>query len=469
MSKSHSAGSTRPVTPIDAQVIVVGAGLAGLNAALQLSDAGTDVLVLEASNRVGGRVWTRDFGRGPEEVGATTYGPTHLRALDLVKRFDLKSAVFTGRVDFAYSVHGVLCAGDDWATSAGNRLVGEEREILPSRIDNYFMQKFLPFEHLDDWLNPEYAIYDIPFGEFLRSRGVSDEALRLVNVCINTDDIETVSALSIFRDALKWREVGYTDPKNFNQYGDAQYQPTYLVEGGQQLPITMAKALSRPVEFNKDVRTIERETDSVTVTCLDGTQFRARRVIVAVPMVALRTMEFTPPLPGLLREAIQSAKASGNTAFFLRATRPFWEDDSLPASLWSDTIFERVLVNHVAEAGEYRIRVWINGDNAMRVDRLGVQAGPALIETLARVRPSTRGNLEVIGHFSWGSDPYTGGEKYVLGPGDVTRFGKMMSRNVGPIFWAGEHHKSRDQGVEAALASGERAARELLEDLGGAA
>ncbi len=468
MSRSNRVDSRRPVSRLDAQVIVVGAGLAGLNAALQLSDAGTDVLVLEASNRVGGRVWTRDFGRGPEEVGATTYGPTHLRALALVKRFGLKSATFAGKIDFAYSVNGVLCSGEDWARSAGNRLVGEEREILPSRIDNYYMQKFLPFDDLDDWLNPKYANYDIPFGELLRSQGISDEALRLVNVCINTDDIETVSALSIFRDALKWREVGYTDPKNFNQYGDAQYQPTYLVEGGQQLPITMANALARPVEFNRDVRAIDHDAGSVTLTCLDGTQFRAQRVIVAVPMVALRTMEFRPPLPGLLREAIQTAKASGNTAFFLRATRPFWEDDGLPASLWSDTIFERVLINPEVEAGEYRIRVWINGDNAMRVDRLGPQAGPALIETLSRVRPSTEGNLEIIGHFSWGSDPYTGGEKYVLGPGDVTRFGKMMSRNVGPIFWAGEHHKSRDQGVEAALASGERAAREILKDLGGA-
>ncbi|MEZ5457750.1 MAG: FAD-dependent oxidoreductase [Steroidobacteraceae bacterium] len=454
--------------PFDAQVIVVGAGLAGLNAALQLSDAGFDVLVLEASDRVGGRVWTRDFGRGPEEVGATTYGPTHLRALDLVKRFKLKNAKFTAKIDFAYSVNGVLCGADDWPRSAGNRLVGEERDILPSRIDNYFMQAFLPFEQLDDWLDPKYAQYDVPFGEFLRSKGVSDEALRLVNMCINTDDIETVSALSIFRDALKWREVGYTDPKNFNQYGDAQYQPVYLIEGGQQLPIAMAKALQRPVEFNRDVRAIEHGTDAVTLTCIDGQQFRAQRVVVAVPMVALRTMEFTPPLPGRLREAIQTAKASGNTAFFLRATRPFWEDDGLPASLWSDTIFERVLINPVAEAGEHRIRVWINGDNAARVDRLGEHAAPALIDTLARLRPSSEGKVEVLGQFSWGADPYTGGEKYVLGPGQVTRFAKIMSRPVGPIHWAGEHHKSRDQGVEAALASGERAAREISDSLRGA-
>ena len=120
----------------DPDVIVVGAGLAGLNAALELHDAGVDVLVLEAADRVGGRVWTRDFGRGMEEVGGTTFGPTHRRALDLIKRFELETSVFEieGGLEFAYSVNGVLCGSDDWLTSPGNRLLGEEREILPSRI-----------------------------------------------------------------------------------------------------------------------------------------------------------------------------------------------------------------------------------------------------------------------------------------------------------------------------------------------
>jgi monoamine oxidase len=454
------------MTRSDPDVIVVGAGLAGLNAALQLSDAGIDVQVLEASDRVGGRVWSRDFGRGPEELGATTYGPTHLRALALLERFKLETAVFTAKVEFAYSVNGVLCGPDDWETSAGNKLIGEEREILPSRIDNYYMQVFLPFYGLDDWLDPQYAKYDVSFGDFLRSHGVSDEALRLTNMCINTDDIETVSALSIFRDAIKWREVGYTDPKHFNQYGDAQYQPVYLVDGGQQLPITMANALSRPVAFGKDVRAIDYEGGAATVTCLDGSTFQGRRIIVAAPMVTLRNIDFRPPLPPLLRRAVQTAKASGNTGFVMRAKRPFWEDDGLPPSLWSDTIFERVLVSERPDGGDYRIRVWINGDNALRVDRLGDTAGPLLLETLARLRPSTKGNLDILGQVSWGADPLIGGEKYVLGPGDVTRYGKAVSEPLGPIHWAGEHHKSRDQGAEAALQSGERAAREVLEELG---
>ncbi len=445
----------------DPEVIVIGAGLAGLNAALELQDAGIDVLVLEASDRVGGRVLTLDFGDGPVEAGATTYGPTHLRGLGLLKRFRIATDVFDKDIGFAYSVNGVLCEGEDWSASAGNRLVGVERDILPSRIDNYYMQCFLPFEGPDDWLDPRYAEYDIPFADFLRAKGVSDEALRLTNMCINADDIQTVSALSIFRDANKWREVGYTDPKHFNQYGAAQYRPTFAVKGGQTLPTAMADALSRPVAFGKDVRAIEYSKDFATVGCLDGTRYRARRVVVAVPMVTLRTIDFSPPLPGLLHEAILTAKASGNTGFFLRAKRRYWEDDGLPPSLWTDTVFERLLVGP-REDGEDALRIWINGDNARRVDRMGDRAGNLLLETLARLRPSTAGNLEVIGRVSWGADPLIGGEKYVMGPGQVTRYGKTLSKPVGPLHWAGEHHKSRDQGLEAALQSGERAARELV-------
>jgi monoamine oxidase len=448
----------------DPEVLVIGAGLAGLQAALLLEDAGVDVMVLEASGQVGGRVRTVDLGDGPTEVGATTYGPTHLRALALIERFGLETQQFTDDVNFAYSVNGVLCSADDWPTSEGNRLVGDEREILPSRIDNYYMQAFLPFEGLDDWLDPRYADYDVPFGDFLRQRGLSDEALRLVNMCINANDIQTVSALSIFRDAIKWRDVGYTDPKHFNQYGAAQYRPIFLTAGGQRLPEAMAAALSRPVALNRDVRAIRYGNDAVEVSCLDGSQYRARRVVVAVPIVTLRTLDFSPPLPPLLHEAIQTARASANTGFMLRAKRRFWRDDGLPASLWTDTLFERLLVGE-REEGNDVLRIWINGDNAERVDRLGDQAEGMLLDTLANLRPSCAGQLEVIGRISWGADPLIGGEKYVMGPGQVTRYGKCISEPVGPIHWAGEHHKSRDQGAEAALQSGERAAAALIEEI----
>jgi monoamine oxidase len=447
-----------------AEVIVVGAGLAGLNAALELTDAGVDVLVLEASDRVGGRVHTVDFGDGPIEAGATTYGPTHRRGLALLKRFAVPTVSFDEYITFAYSVNGVLSDAEGWPTSAGNKLRGDEREILPSRIDNYYMQAFLPFERLEDWADPKYAQYDVSFADFLRGKGVSDEAIRLVNMCINTDDVEKVSALSIFRDALKWREIGYTDPKNFNQYGDDQYRPVLAPAGNEQMPRAMAAALARPVEFNRRVVEVAQTAGGVTVTCADGSTFHGKRVIVTAPIVTLRNIRFDPPLPDLHAQAIASAKASGNTQFLLRLKRRFWEEDGLPPSIWTDTIFERLFVTE-PDGPAPRVKVWINGDNAARVDALGAGAGEALLETLAERRPSTRGALEVVRKVSWGGDPLIGGEKYVLAPGDVRRYGAHLSDPVGLIHWAGEHHKSLDQGMEAALQSGERAAGEVLEIL----
>lgn len=445
-------------------MIVVGAGLAGLNAALELNDAGTDVLVLEAADRVGGRVHTLDFGRGPEEAGGTTYGPTHRRGLALLERFEIETTQFTDEISYAYSVNGHLCAEDQWPDSLGNRLVGDERDILPSRIDSYFMQKFLPFEGIDDWLKPENAIYDISFGEFLRSKDVSDEAQRLVNMCINTNDIETVSALSIFRDAIKWRDIGYTDPKNSNQYGDKHYQPIFATKGAKVLPEAIASSLARPPLLNKKVRAIIHEDDGVVVHCVDGSHYTARAAVVALPIATMHGVEFDPPLPPMLRRIVQTAKTSGNTGYFLRATKPFWEEDGMPPSLWSDTVFERIFVGP-SSTGDHRVRVWVNGDNAKRVDRMGDRAADFLLQTLANIRPSTEGNLEMLGSYSWDADSLIGGEKYVVAPGDVTRFGKTVSEPVGPLFWAGEHHKSRDQGLEAALQSGERAAGEVLDRL----
>lgn len=446
----------------DVPVLIVGAGLAGLYAAMELEKQGIEAQIVDAAPILGGRIRTIEVDGQAVDIGGTGLGPSHLRAHAMVERFGLPSRPLTRRGKLAFSINGELFDAADWENHPANKCVGEEREILPARMDSYYMQTLLPFFEIEGWLDPANAQYDISFADHLRRNGLSEEAMRLVNMCINTNDIETVSALSIFRDAIKWRSVGFDDPKNFDQYGDAQYKPIRLEGGMVRLPEAMAASLRRQPMLNRKVVKIAHGPDSVTATFDDGTSLAATHAIVTVPFVALKHVAFDPPLPEPLDEAIGCAASSGNTQFILRATGKFWEEDGLAPSLWSDTLFERLFVEFNEDDSVNHLRIWINGDNAKRVDEMGDAAGEELLATLARIRPSTKGKLEIVHQVSWAAEPLIGGEKYVMAPGQVTRFARHMATPVGALHWAGEHHKSLEVGIEAALQSGERAAAEVV-------
>jgi monoamine oxidase len=228
-----------------------------------------------------------------------------------------------------------------------------------------------------------------------------------------------------------------------------------------RLPAELARRLATPVELGMRLLSVEEEGAAVTLRCAGGASYRCAYAVIAIPMAALQRVTFTPPLPAVLADAIDATQMSGNTQFVLYADRAYWEDDGLPSSLWTDTIFERVFAEFEGEELDH-LRVWINGDNAGRVDALGPAAESELLRTLGRIRPSMKGHLRVGHRISWGADPLIGGEKYVLGPGDVGRFARALAQPVGRLHWAGEHHKSKEVGIEAALQAGERAARELI-------
>src|SRR5690606_8668770 len=112
------------------------------------------------------------------------------------------------------------------------------------------------------------------------------------------------------------------------------------------------------------------------------------------------------------------------------------------------------------------LAAWVMGDAATRLDGLSAAAaGRAVIDAIERVRPAARGQLELVGLHSWGSDPYAAGAWAYFKPGDVTRFAGIMVRAHGRLHFCGEHLAVSSRGMEGAMESGERAAAEALDRL----
>lgn len=463
MGALTAAGRLRaqPVPKYD--VAIVGAGLAGLHAAMLLEEQGAKVVVLEASGRVGGCLRTIDVNGEDRDIGATGIGPTHARVRETVKKLKLPTESTGGALPAIYAVNGGLVTAEQWARSPFNRTVGAERDITPSRLDVYYLDEYLPFESVDEWLDPAYAELDIPLGDFLRAKGLSDEALRLVNIAMNVTDIWDVSTLPLLRDQAKWRQIGYKDAKKEDLYSGGQYAPIRCIGGNERLPRAMAESLEGPVLLNRPVGAIRYSDRGVSIDCLDGTRVEAGDAIIAIPLLPLRAVDFFPALPADKAGLIREANYSGNTQFDFMVRKPYWEADGLPAGLWTDTPIERAFVTKNRRNDGTMVKVWVNGDGARRLETIRPDEQPRYVQaTIERLRPAARGALEFVHRQSWTEDPLYQGEKFYFLPGQVHRYFPHMGTPVGRLHFAGAHHRNVDQGMEAAVQSGERAALEIL-------
>lgn len=433
-------------------VVVIGGGLAGLYAALLLADAGANVTVLEASDRVGGRARTGDSLPGRPEFGASQLGKFYARARDVARRLEVPLEPLVDRVaPMAYSVGGTLVGRQDWPSSSANRTVGDERALPPPFLFDALLQTRNPLREMDDWLQPGAARYDVAMGEWLRSLGLSPEALRLVAAGVVPTDIWSVSLLTMLQESTR---------QGLDFRGGEQYR---VAGGTSRLPEAMARALGDRVRLNRIVAAIDQAAVGATVRCLDGTRHEADFVVAAVPFTSLRRIAMDPPLAGVQAEAAHRMPYGNTTQVHLLARgRPFWEQDGHDPSLWSDGAVTMVRT-FIEPNGDARLVVLATGYKADRLDQLDEAArGRFVVEELARLRPSTRGKLEVTGVFSWAQQPFIAGCRHSYGPGDVTRYQPVMARPHGRLHFAGEHTRRLEVGMEAALESGERAALEIL-------
>lgn len=461
-----SGRAARGGTPEVHDVLVVGAGLAGLHAAELFEQQGFRVALVEASDRVGGRLRTGRAEGYIAELGGSEVGPLYGRVRDACGRLNVGLNTNAPRSSpFVLNIGGDMILPANWAASDKNLTRGSEREILPFLIQNRFFFDWLPFEDPADWLNEAHFPLDVSASEYMRGRGVSEAAIRLADVDLNGPSLAAISAMSIFRDMARIKVEGFRDPTR-PQYGNNSNNANlsaFIDGGSDMLPRAMAAALRGDVRLNAPVVQIDQTDTEVEARLFDGTRIRSRFMVMAAPFSAVRHIRFNPGLPAVQADAVQGAAYSATTQFHFRVLRKFWEEDGLPPSMWSDRLFERGfhIGNRGGDNGSYT--VWLNGDGATRIHAMPREAQLALIlAEMERARPSIRGALEPLFDYSWEANPFVGGNKHVFCAGQVKHFAKDMGAPHGRIHFAGEHLRRMEPGMESAMETGEIAALDVM-------
>ncbi len=431
-------------------VAVLGAGLAGLAAARDLTRGGADVVVLEGRHRVGGRVEAVALADGRTvQLGGEVVGSEHWSYLELAAELGLtmEPSYVADPGEISWGLCEGVHVGDEipWMTPA-ERADGE-------RIEREFAQLASTVDPEDPWGHPDARRLDgLSLGAWLRERRALPAVARrhvLASLSLSCDGPERTSLLSDLRK--------HASLPGDHVYDLAQWEGLRCAEGSAEVAVRLAAELGDRVRLRCPVTRIRVQgTRGVTIGLRDGDEVRAESVVCAIPAGPLRHIQ----IDGLSDARLASLRA-------LRHARAAKVVVAYPDSFW-----QRTGQNGLAEAEWLFGSTWPQRPGVLSLlvppERLSAflaapdlaRRGVILDGLEALYGKGARAPVAVLER-AWGVDPFTLGYVTSWAPGDVMRVGPLHGRHEPPFYVAGSDHWVAGY-MEGAVRTGRAAARAAL-------
>jgi len=431
-------------------VVVIGAGLAGLSAARDLASSGADVVVLEARNRPGGRVEQTTMPDGRlVQLGGEVVGPFHEAYCGLVAELGLtlepSFPQLPGEDTYVLTSGKVVGDGFPWMSDA-------DRASYET-ADEAFGRLAASVDPDDPWSHPDADRLDrVSVGDWLREAGATPNVVRARDLAMLALSAESVERTSLLSDLRKEAAAG---SKGFYDYEIWECQR--VAEGSATVPLRVAEELGHRIRFATPVTHVQVGRPLSRVTTATGERFECEAVVSAVPVGPLRRIA----IEGVSRERLgsldrQRHALAAKVCFAYDSS--WWEAQGQNGTMY----FETGVMGGT----------WLQREGILSAlvppERIGafLATSPALIEAdltaeMVEALGERAADPQAVFFRRWGVDPWT--EGYITGwrPGDVMAVGPLHGTHEPPFYVCGS-----DQWVagymEGAVRTGRGAARALL-------